>query len=52
MMDNERAWELWAKQFENAKKFFKSKGNVQSRGRLKKKWMDSFYEALNEVASN
>ena len=46
---NTIADDLWRKNFHNAKKFFESKGNLDTKDKLKKKWLDEFYEDLNDV---
>ena len=38
------AWEDWTKNWNNAKKFFDSKGNIKTKAKLKKKWHDDFME--------
>lgn len=43
------AWDLWSKEFQAAKKFFKSNGNGKTRARLKKRWCDEFMNSLCEV---
>lgn len=47
-------WDLWEKEWSNAYKFFNSKGNIQTKARLKKKWHDEFFEMIksNEVKMN
>ena len=35
-------WDLWAKNWDNAYRFFNSKGGIQTKARLKKKWNDDF----------
>jgi len=35
-------WDLWVQNWNNANKFFNSKGKVETRARLKKKWHDDF----------
>ena len=42
-------WELWDKNFHNARNFFKSKGNNQTKGRLKKKWHDDFMQMFKDI---
>lgn len=42
----EEAWEMWAKNWENAKRFFDSKGNTKTRSRLKDKWHKDFMSDL------
>jgi hypothetical protein len=38
--------DAWAKEWKNAYAFFNSKGNVQTRSRLKTKWNKEFIEML------
>jgi len=45
-------FDLWADNFESAKKFFKSKGNVQTRSNLKDKWFKEFKEMIEKVYSH
>ena len=48
---NKQVWEMWKKNFENAKKFFKSKGNIKTRSKLKNKWYNEFFEDLNLIGN-
>ena len=41
------AFEMWSDNFKNAKKFFDSKGNSNTKSGLKDKWYKKFYEDLN-----
>ncbi len=43
-------WDLWVKEFNNAKKFFNSKGNVHTKSKLKDEWYKSFIKSLNEIS--
>lgn len=43
------AWDIWGKNFENAKRFFNSKGNIHTKSRLKDKWHNDFMNDLKEV---
>ena len=42
-------WDIWEKNFFNAKRFFRSKGNKNTRSRLKDKWFKGFKEDLEKV---
>lgn len=37
-----KIWELWAREWKNASKFFYSKGNIKQREKLKNKWFKDF----------
>ena len=39
-------WEQWTKNWENAKKFFESKGNMKTKSRLKAKWYRDFAKSI------
>ena len=39
-------WDLWEKEWENASKFFQSKGNVKTRSKLKDQWYKEFKAML------
>ena len=41
--------DLWEKEFENAYRFFNSKGNIKTRSILKDKWYKSFKGMLIRV---
>ncbi len=45
---NRLANEIWERNWENAKKFFNSKGNFQIKVRLKDKWYDKFFNDLDK----
>lgn len=42
-------WDLWTKEWQNASRFFQSKGNVKTRSGLKDKWYKDFKDMLMEV---
>ncbi len=42
-------WNLWAKEWENASKFFQSKGNIKTRSKLKDKWHKEFKEMCEMI---
>ncbi len=42
-------WDLWHKEFYNARAFFKTKGNIKTKSRLKDKWYKEFKEMLQLV---
>ena len=42
-------WELWAENFEDAKRFFKSEGNIKTRSKLKDKWYKNYIKQLERV---
>lgn len=39
--------DLWEENWNDAYKFFHSKGNVKTKARLKKKWQDNLYKNMN-----
>ena len=45
-MEKINTWETWVKNWENANKFFQSKGNTKTRSRLKDKWYKDFMADL------
>lgn len=42
----EKEWRLWEQNWNNAYKFFNSKGNTKTKARLKKIWYDNFFIGL------
>lgn len=42
-------WDEWAKNFENAKAFFTSKGNIKTKAKLKKKWHDDYFKTFEKI---
>ena len=36
------SWELWEQNWNNAYKFFNSKGNIETKAKLKAKWYKDF----------
>jgi hypothetical protein len=42
-------WEIWSRNWENAKRFFESKGNAKSRSKLKDKWFKNFRNDLESI---
>lgn len=42
-------WELWEQEWNNAYKFFNSKGNITTKARLKKKWHDDFMKMFKKI---
>ena len=42
--------DLWEREWENARAFFKSDGNIKTRSRLKANWQKDFYKILEEVS--
>ena len=42
-------YDFWNKEWENASKFFQSKGNIKTKSRLKDKWFKDFKEMLEGV---
>jgi len=42
-------WHLWEKEWKNAYNFFNSKGNTQTKSRLKNKWNKEFKEMLYDL---
>ncbi len=43
------AWELWGQNWRDASNFFNSKGNIQTKARLKEKWHDNFVKNIKWV---
>ncbi len=43
----ETTWSLWVRNWDNAYRFFNSKGNAKTKARLKKKWHDDFMKIFN-----
>ena len=43
-------WKEWEKNWNNAYKFFNSKGNTKTKSRLKKKWQDDFMDMLERIS--
>ena len=41
------AWDLWSLNWEHAKRFFDSRGNVKTRSKLKAEWYKDFVRCLN-----
>ena len=48
-MKSINVWKLWKDNWDNAYRFFNSKGNVQTRGKLKQKWHDDFMKMFKEL---
>jgi hypothetical protein len=40
------AWNLWEKNFYNAKRFFNTKGNIKTKAKLKAKWFSEYKKDL------
>lgn len=45
-------WGVWSDNFYSAKKFFESKGNLKTRDKLKKKWLNNFQEGYTQIFSD
>ncbi len=43
-------WELWEREWNNAYRFYHTKGNAQTKSRLKTKWHNDFMEMITDVA--
>jgi len=41
-------WRFWVSNWENAKRFFESKGNIKTRAKLKAKWYKDFEKTINQ----
>ncbi len=39
-------WEMWERNFYNAKRFFSTKGNLKTKSKLKDKWFRDFQKDL------
>lgn len=48
-MDEQEVWKLWEREFADAKAFFTSKGNINTRSRLKDKWYKSFERMIAKL---
>jgi len=42
-------WDEWTVNWQRAKAFFESKGNLATKTRLKRKWMNEFKSTLERV---
>ena len=42
-------WEKWENNWNNAKKFYGSKGNIKTMSKLKDKWHDEFMEDITDL---
>lgn len=42
-------FDLWTKEWNNAYKFFNSKGNAETKSKLKNKWYKEFEEMIEDV---
>lgn len=42
-------WNYWEQNWNNAKNFFNSKGNIQTKSKLKKKWYKDFEAMIKDV---
>ncbi len=42
-------WEMWENNFKNAKAFFGSKGNMDTKSKLKDKWFKEFMNNLKNL---
>uniref|UniRef100_A0A6M3XER0 Uncharacterized protein n=1 Tax=viral metagenome TaxID=1070528 RepID=A0A6M3XER0_9ZZZZ len=47
--NNLDGWDIWERNFYNAKRFFDSKGNTKTRSRLKDKWFKDFKKDLEDL---
>ena len=43
-------WELWEKEWKNAKRFFDSKGNIRTKSKYKDKWFKDFSDIIQDSA--
>ena len=43
------AWKYWKKNWDNAYKFFNSKGNIKTKARYKKIWHDDFFKIFEDI---
>jgi len=44
-----KVWKYWEKNWDNAKRFFDSKGDIDTKAKLKKKWHDDFMKMFKEI---
>ena len=42
-------WDFWERNWENARKFFESKGNMDTKSRLKDKWYNEYFADLSQT---
>lgn len=42
-------WNIWSNNFFNAKKFFESKGNGETKSKLKDKWFKEFGSGISQL---
>ncbi len=42
-------WDIWEQNWINAAKFFNSRGNINTKAKLKKKWLDNFNKDFVDV---
>ena len=45
-------WKIWSRNWENAKRFFLSRGNIKTRSRLKTKWFNDFEKDILAIYEN
>jgi len=43
------AFELWGKNWSNAYKFYNTKGNLQTKAKLKAKWYNDFMKMFEDI---
>ena len=43
------AWDMWSRNFYNAKRFFESKGNMETKSKLKDRWYRQFEKDLRKL---
>jgi len=43
------SWQEWTKAWKSAYNCFNSKGNAQTKNRLKTKWLNNFYDLFNRI---
>ena len=49
-MVEKTAWDLWTQNWNNAYKFFNSKGNITTKAKLKAKWHNEFMGMFNTAS--
>ncbi len=45
-------YDYWQKNWDNASKFFESKGNVHTLSKLKNKWYNDFMQIFKDIESS
>jgi hypothetical protein len=51
-MKKPNGFEIWNRNFFNAKRFFETKGNIKTKSKLKDKWFNDFKKDLEGIEVN